>query len=96
MLCLLLFSLEMAKFITIAASAELRKAFNEGLILRFGVLEILITDKGQNIMSQEFQEYLRKKGIKHQPTSAHHQRSDGQTKRFKFCSRNRLEYIRFG
>ena len=72
----------MAKPIKDGASKNLIEAFNTSLVLRFGVPDTLITDRGLNIMSAEFQSYLKSMNIKHTPTSAYHPRCDGQTERF--------------
>ena len=51
-------------------------------IYRFGVPEILITDNGTNLTSQEFELFLEQLGIEHRKTTPYHAQSDGQTERF--------------
>lgn len=63
-------------------SEEIISAFYGKWIMRFGVPKTLITDRGRNLMSEEFQEFLQVFNITHKPTTAYHPQSDGQTERF--------------
>lgn len=71
-----------AEAIKTCTSSKIKTALYESWILLFGVPRTLITDQGPNLMSEEFQSFLHKFNIKHQPTTPYHPQSDGQTERF--------------
>ena len=55
---------------------ELRTVF-----ARFGIPEMIVTDNGSCFVSEEFESYLSKNGIKHTTSAPHHPASNGLAER---------------
>ena len=51
------------------------------LFARFGLPETIFTDKGTRFVSQEFEEFLRKNGVKHTTSAPYHPASNGLMER---------------
>ena len=47
----------------------------------FGLPEVLVTDNGPSFVSREFEEFLRRNGIKHKTTDPYHPASNGLAER---------------
>nr|KYP51166.1 Retrovirus-related Pol polyprotein from transposon opus [Cajanus cajan] len=48
------------------------------LVSQFGIPHALVTNNGRQFIAQEFEDFLRKLGIKHLPTSVEHPQTNGQ------------------
>lgn len=49
---------------------------------RFGIPETIVSDNGPQFVSEEFERFCKKNGIRHTTSSAYHPRSNGEAERF--------------
>ena len=61
-----------------------------------GLLEMLVTDNGTVITSEEFKKFMDKNGIQHVHTSPYHPASNGLAKRVVQTFKRALKKVRFG
>ncbi len=57
-------------------------AFTQEFLYKYGVCEVLLTDRGTNLCSKYFEEVLKMHGIEHRKTTAFHPETNGQTECF--------------
>ena len=61
------------------------------LFARFGLPETIFTDNGTGFVSQEFEEFLRKNGVKHTTSAPYHPASNGLAERAVQISKKGLK-----
>lgn len=71
-------------------SELIAEAFERDLICQRGSPETLVTDRGQNLLSETFAKLSHLYGFKHYAVSAYHQQSNGQVERFMHVLANML------
>ncbi|OBZ80629.1 Transposon Ty3-G Gag-Pol polyprotein [Choanephora cucurbitarum] len=70
-----------AKAIPVASKEAIADFIYEELLLNFGVMSELVTDRGANFTSELVQAYLKKVGTHHKLTSAYHPTTNGKAER---------------
>nr|KYP65221.1 Pol polyprotein [Cajanus cajan] len=60
------------------ATENVQKFTWKNIICRFGIPHSLVIDNGLQFITQSFEDFLRKLGIKHLLTSVEHQQTNGQ------------------
>ncbi|KIH54937.1 hypothetical protein ANCDUO_14914 [Ancylostoma duodenale] len=68
--------------ITDQQTKTIAKTFVNDVICRYGVPEILITDRGSNYTSELFKDIVEIIGVKHSLTTAYHHEANGQVERY--------------
>ena len=76
---------------SIAVIEELRTIF-----AKFGFPETIVTDNGTGFVSQEFEAYLRRAGIRHVTSAPYHPASNGLAERAVQVVKNGLKKVRTG
>jgi len=64
------------------------KIFVREIIVRHGVPERIITDRGSQFMAKVFREIAEMVQMKHSPTIAYHPQTDGQTENHRNTEKN--------
>ena len=66
------------------------------LFARFGLPEMVVTDNGTCFVSREFEDFLRKNGVKHTTTAPYHPSSNGMAERAVQVIKRGLKKVREG
>ena len=66
------------------------------LFARFGLPETVVTDNGSGFVSQEFEEFLRKNGIKHITSASYHPATNGLAERAVQILKRGLKKVKSG
>jgi transposase InsO family protein len=82
-----------AKAVKVKSGKAALNFLYEEIITKFGVPEVIITDRAKAFMEGEFQEYLKKMKIRHTPTSSYHPRSNGMVERMHSTLKNMLRKL---
>ncbi len=53
-----------------------------GIVSRYGLPEVVITDKGKELTAQAWEEFLKECGIDHRTTTPYHPQTNGRVERF--------------